>query len=267
MLPPGGPGGDPSRDGYCCGRYASYWNAFLLKTAKDHCISIQPGRKKKLQGQSVQRLNTKFHENIFYFSQGEESKTVRQFHFTAWPDHGVPPYATSLLAFHRKVRSFDDPTAGPTITHCRSVTPPSPTAGQSHHHHPLQVSHTTITHCRSVTPLSLTAGQSHHHHPLQVSLTTISHCRSVTSSSPTAGHSNHHHPLQVSLTTITSYRSVSPPPPTAGQSHHHQPLQVCHITITHCRSVSPPSPTAKYYKYYTYVSCFFPVRVSVERVP
>ena len=26
---PGGPGGDPP-DGHCCGRYASYWNAFLL---------------------------------------------------------------------------------------------------------------------------------------------------------------------------------------------------------------------------------------------
>ena len=25
----GGPGGDPP-DGYCCGRYASYWNAFLF---------------------------------------------------------------------------------------------------------------------------------------------------------------------------------------------------------------------------------------------
>ena len=28
-LLPGVPGGDPP--GYCCGRYASYWNAFLLK--------------------------------------------------------------------------------------------------------------------------------------------------------------------------------------------------------------------------------------------
>ena len=30
---PGGgllPGGDPPCDGYCCGRYASYWNAFLF---------------------------------------------------------------------------------------------------------------------------------------------------------------------------------------------------------------------------------------------
>ena len=51
--------------------------------------------------------------------QGEEEKIVRQFHFTSWPDHGVPPYATALLAFHRKVRSYDDPTSGPTIIHCR----------------------------------------------------------------------------------------------------------------------------------------------------
>ena len=28
--PEGVPGGDPP-DGYCCGRYASYWNAFLFK--------------------------------------------------------------------------------------------------------------------------------------------------------------------------------------------------------------------------------------------
>ena len=26
---PGGPSGDPP-NGHCCGRYASYWNAFLL---------------------------------------------------------------------------------------------------------------------------------------------------------------------------------------------------------------------------------------------
>ena len=33
LVPRGsGPGGsgDPPRDGYCCGRYASYWNVFLF---------------------------------------------------------------------------------------------------------------------------------------------------------------------------------------------------------------------------------------------
>ena len=44
--------------------------------------------------------------------------TVRQFHFTTWPDHGVPAHPTSLLAFHKKFRSFHDPTAGPAVVHC-----------------------------------------------------------------------------------------------------------------------------------------------------
>jgi len=44
--------------------------------------------------------------------------TVRQFHFTAWPDHGVPAYPTSLLAFHKKFRSYDDTSAGPPVVHC-----------------------------------------------------------------------------------------------------------------------------------------------------
>ena len=36
---PLGPGTPPSRDGYCCGRYASYWNAFLFRIADAHSIS------------------------------------------------------------------------------------------------------------------------------------------------------------------------------------------------------------------------------------
>lgn len=51
--------------------------------------------------------------------QDNTTKTVNQLHFTAWPDHGVPNYATSLLAFRKKVRALDDPTAGPTVVHCR----------------------------------------------------------------------------------------------------------------------------------------------------
>ena len=35
LVPSGVPGGDPP-DGYCCGRYASYWNAFLFFYWSDH---------------------------------------------------------------------------------------------------------------------------------------------------------------------------------------------------------------------------------------
>jgi len=47
-----------------------------------------------------------------------ESREVKHFHFTVWPDHGVPKYATALLAFRRRVRSYNGPDAGPTIVHC-----------------------------------------------------------------------------------------------------------------------------------------------------
>ena len=44
---------------------------------------------------------------------------VTQFHFTAWPDHGVPDYATLILAFHRRVKKQHKPSEGPMLVHCR----------------------------------------------------------------------------------------------------------------------------------------------------
>eukprot|EP00731_Ephydatia_muelleri_P019055 Em0011g1095a len=49
---------------------------------------------------------------------GSAARKVTQFHFTSWPDHGVPEYATSLLAFHRKVKSQHDGSKGPILVHC-----------------------------------------------------------------------------------------------------------------------------------------------------
>eukprot|EP00731_Ephydatia_muelleri_P019059 Em0011g1099a len=49
---------------------------------------------------------------------GSAARKVTQFHFTGWPDHGVPEYATSLLAFHRKVKSQHDGSKGPILVHC-----------------------------------------------------------------------------------------------------------------------------------------------------
>ncbi|KAK2181221.1 hypothetical protein NP493_405g00026 [Ridgeia piscesae] len=45
-------------------------------------------------------------------------RKIRQLHFTAWPDKGTPDYAYPLLAFHRKVRSFDQERRGPLLVHC-----------------------------------------------------------------------------------------------------------------------------------------------------
>ncbi|XP_045061975.1 receptor-type tyrosine-protein phosphatase S [Coregonus clupeaformis] len=47
-----------------------------------------------------------------------ELREVRQFQFTAWPDHGVPEYPTPFLAFLRRVKACNPPDAGPVIAHC-----------------------------------------------------------------------------------------------------------------------------------------------------
>lgn len=46
---------------------------------------------------------------------------VKQFHFTSWPEHGVPYHATGLLAFIRRVKASTPPDAGPIVIHCRYV--------------------------------------------------------------------------------------------------------------------------------------------------
>ncbi|XP_051928457.1 receptor-type tyrosine-protein phosphatase S-like isoform X29 [Hippocampus zosterae] len=47
-----------------------------------------------------------------------EKREVRQFQFTAWPDHGVPEHPTPFLAFLRRVKSCNPPDAGPMVVHC-----------------------------------------------------------------------------------------------------------------------------------------------------
>ena len=56
-------------------------------------------------------------------SQGglpKDMREVKQFHFTAWPDHGVPEFPTAMLAMIRCVRAHHDMQldTGPMVVHC-----------------------------------------------------------------------------------------------------------------------------------------------------
>uniref|UniRef100_A0A8C6UHD6 protein-tyrosine-phosphatase n=1 Tax=Neogobius melanostomus TaxID=47308 RepID=A0A8C6UHD6_9GOBI len=51
-----------------------------------------------------------------------EIREIRQFHFTGWPDHGVPYHATGLLGFIRRVKSKTLTNAGPMVIHCSGRT-------------------------------------------------------------------------------------------------------------------------------------------------
>ncbi|CAH2277884.1 receptor-type tyrosine- phosphatase beta isoform X1 [Pelobates cultripes] len=52
--------------------------------------------------------------------QLDAARVVRHFHYTVWPDHGVPETTQSLIQFVRTVRDYINrsPGTGPTTVHC-----------------------------------------------------------------------------------------------------------------------------------------------------
>ena len=51
--------------------------------------------------------------------QNAEIRRVKQYHFTSWPDHGVPKFATGLLGFIRRINREHPQNKGPMMVHCR----------------------------------------------------------------------------------------------------------------------------------------------------
>nr|XP_022908500.1 receptor-type tyrosine-protein phosphatase F-like [Onthophagus taurus] len=56
-------------------------------------------------------------ERIFKVQLQGEHRMIKQFHFTSWPDHGVPMYAQSLAPFLKKILALPQETA-PIVVHC-----------------------------------------------------------------------------------------------------------------------------------------------------
>ncbi|XP_035698656.1 receptor-type tyrosine-protein phosphatase alpha-like [Branchiostoma floridae] len=46
------------------------------------------------------------------------SRTVTQFHFTSWPDFGVPQSPLGMMKFIRRVKTGNPPGRGPIVVHC-----------------------------------------------------------------------------------------------------------------------------------------------------
>ncbi|XP_044126391.1 tenascin-X-like [Bufo gargarizans] len=58
---------------------------------------------------------------ILVNEQSRQSKKVRHFHFTAWPDHGVPRTTSDLIQFRNLVREYTAncyPVNSPILVHC-----------------------------------------------------------------------------------------------------------------------------------------------------
>ncbi len=52
------------------------------------------------------------------YEMSSETKKVTQYHFTSWPDHGVPNSTESLLQLIEFIRTMYRPNLGPILTHC-----------------------------------------------------------------------------------------------------------------------------------------------------
>jgi len=51
-------------------------------------------------------------------SGSKEERIIKQFHYTTWPDFGVPEHPTPVLRFTRRVLANDQQDAGPIVVHC-----------------------------------------------------------------------------------------------------------------------------------------------------
>ena len=60
------------------------------------------------------------HPHPVQYGNEDSTRHVQQFHFLAWPDHGVPDYPTDILTFHQCVRNYHSRcgTANPMVVHC-----------------------------------------------------------------------------------------------------------------------------------------------------
>ncbi|XP_043244184.1 receptor-type tyrosine-protein phosphatase mu-like [Amphibalanus amphitrite] len=63
------------------------------------------------------RMSNDYTVRTFVMVRGRERRTVTQLHYTAWPDHSVPLYPSSLARFIRELDAVPDG-EGPTVVHC-----------------------------------------------------------------------------------------------------------------------------------------------------
>ncbi|XP_052763358.1 uncharacterized protein LOC128205624 isoform X2 [Mya arenaria] len=96
----------------------------LVEDGKPKCDQYWPdhGLTKKCSDINVTGLSEDMYADFvmrtFLVKMDKEDMTVQHFHFTTWPDKGVPDDVTSLVDFRHRVLQTKSPLGGPTIVPC-----------------------------------------------------------------------------------------------------------------------------------------------------
>ncbi|XP_074612301.1 receptor-type tyrosine-protein phosphatase S-like isoform X2 [Acropora palmata] len=94
----------------------------LVEQGKQKCEQYWPNDTSEYGGIKVTLLKTENFANYvirsFFVIKGSEKRDLFQFHYTTWPDKGVPQNSTALLAFRWKVYARQQLTEGPLVVHC-----------------------------------------------------------------------------------------------------------------------------------------------------
>ncbi|EDO48187.1 predicted protein, partial [Nematostella vectensis] len=93
----------------CRDKCAQYWPSRGSLSYEDITVTLD----------SVTELTPYIVRTLSVQREGcDDVRQVKQFHFTSWPDHGVPTSVCNLLAFVRDSTRADPPGAGPMVVHC-----------------------------------------------------------------------------------------------------------------------------------------------------
>jgi len=96
-----------------------YWPDAGTETYGDMCVSLL--REDILASYTLRTFSVRYMKPNGTVSKKEMTtleRTVYQYHFTAWPDHGVPLHALPLVSFVRNSAAANALDAGPIVVHC-----------------------------------------------------------------------------------------------------------------------------------------------------
>ncbi|CAD5125972.1 DgyrCDS14153 [Dimorphilus gyrociliatus] len=94
-----------------------------IENGREKCACYWPDSNFKLFGDMSIMLHQEERNavsifRIFHVTKGHESRAVRQFHYVAWPDHGVPVSGEGLLQISMAVNSWLPTDTAPVLVHC-----------------------------------------------------------------------------------------------------------------------------------------------------